>query len=201
MIVAALVMGVQSTGKQSMSDAEIISRAKSLGMVESQTLNKLNSEEASVSQGESDSSKEKKDTSVTKEPAGTVKTEPAAKTDTSVSNEEPTPSLDVSSQEELFLEEHKPEEVIVPEKINPLKEDQPGYVLDGETVEISVVRGDSSVTVARRMYEAGLVESAVEFDTFLCQNGYDKTISVGTYEIPYGLTFPQMAEIIGKQRE
>ncbi len=65
--------------------------------------------------------------------------------------------------------------------------------------EFSVMRGDSSVRVARHMFEAGLVESAVEFDEFLCKNGYDHSISVGTYEIPYGLDFETMAKIITRR--
>lgn len=50
------------------------------------------------------------------------------------------------------------------------------------------------------MFEAGLVESAVEFDKFLCSNGYDHSISVGTYEIEYGLDFETMAKIITRRQ-
>ena len=46
----------------------------------------------------------------------------------------------------------------------------------GETVQIKIVRGDGSPSVCRRMYEAGLIESAVEFDSFLVSNGYDTKI-------------------------
>ena len=64
----------------------------------------------------------------------------------------------------------------------------------------TVMRGDSSVRVARHLFEAGMVESAVEFDKYLCQNGYDHSISVGTYEIAYGLDFETMAKIITRRR-
>ena len=68
---------------------------------------------------------------------------------------------------------------------------------DGAT--ITVIRGDSSVSVARRLYEAGLVESAVEFDKYLCDNGYDKVISVGTYDIHYGMDFADIAKLITRR--
>ena len=65
---------------------------------------------------------------------------------------------------------------------------------------ISIYKGDSSVTVSRRMYEAGLIESAVEFDQFLCENGYDKYLCVGDYDILVGLDFDTMAKIITRRK-
>ncbi len=90
----------------------------------------------------------------------------------------------------------EPEEEITPPSIDPMPEDETGFTTDGQKVEIQIVRGDSSVSVSRRMFEAGLVESAVEFDKYLCENHYDKYISVGTYEIEMGSDFETMAEII-----
>lgn len=87
-----------------------------------------------------------------------------------------------------------------PEKINPMPEGETGFVSSQDVVTITIVRGDSSVSVARRMYDAGLVESAAEFDKYLCSNGYDKSISVGVYEIEYGLEFDEMARIISRRR-
>ena len=69
-----------------------------------------------------------------------------------------------------------------------------------EIVTVSVVSGDSSWSVAKRMEEVGLVDSAKEFDAFLCGNGYDKRISVGTYEISSNATWEDMAKIITKTK-
>ena len=69
-----------------------------------------------------------------------------------------------------------------------------------EVVTVSVVSGDSSWSVAKRMEEVGLVDSAKEFDAFLCGNGYDKRISVGTYEISSNATWEDMAKIITKTK-
>lgn len=69
-----------------------------------------------------------------------------------------------------------------------------------ETVTIVVRQGDSSVSVSKRLFEAGLVDSASGYDRFLCNNGYDKRISVGTYEIPLGATEEEIARIITKSR-
>ena len=69
-----------------------------------------------------------------------------------------------------------------------------------EVITVSVVGGDSSWSVAKRMEEIGLVDSAKEFDAFLCGNGYDKRISVGTYEISSNATWEDMAKIITKTK-
>ena len=39
---------------------------------------------------------------------------------------------------------------------------------------------------------------ASEFDRYLYENGYDKRINIGTYEIPVGADFEQIAKIIAK---
>lgn len=67
---------------------------------------------------------------------------------------------------------------------------------DENTVTITVVSGDSSWTVSKRMEEAGLIESAKDFDTHLCRYGYDKKISVGSYKIPVTATHEEMAKIL-----
>ena len=55
-------------------------------------------------------------------------------------------------------------------------------------------------SIIKRMEELGLVDSAKEFDTFLCGNGYDKRISVGTYEISNNATWEEIAKIINKMK-
>ena len=65
-----------------------------------------------------------------------------------------------------------------------------------ETVQITVVGGDGSGTVARKLAEAGLVEDAKAYDEYLCSNGYDKRICTGTHSIPVGASAEDIAEII-----
>lgn len=85
---------------------------------------------------------------------------------------------------------------VTPPKIDPLPEGETGFTKEGDVVEIMVVGGDSSVSVARRLYEAGLVESAVEFDKYLCENGYDRRICTGKHEMPCNADFKELAEIL-----
>ena len=86
-----------------------------------------------------------------------------------------------------------PEETPVsPEDGNP---DTPA----GETVTLVIGRGESSTTVSKNLKKAGIVEDAAAFDRFLCNNGYDKKIITGTYEIPYGASEEEIAKIITRK--
>lgn len=134
----------------------------------------------------------------------------SAKTPSSVSNETSV-SSETSTEEgktefvdvSVSVEEPEPEPEPEPEgppAINPMPDDETGYVNSGETVLIKVIKGDSSVSVSRRIFEAGLVESAVEFDNYLCDNHYDKSISVGEYEIEQGADFETIAKTITRRR-
>ena len=78
------------------------------------------------------------------------------------------------------------------------KEEPPKEETNKDVVSITVVGGDTSWSVSKRMEEAGLIDSAKDFDAHLCRYGYDKKISVGTYDIPKTATHEDMAKIITK---
>jgi hypothetical protein len=62
------------------------------------------------------------------------------------------------------------------------------------TIDIIVSSGDDSGKVSRKLYNAGIVDSASEYDAFLMQHGYDKKISVGTKTINITDTWQEIAE-------
>lgn len=67
-------------------------------------------------------------------------------------------------------------------------------VPSGEMVQIVIAKGDDSGTVSRKLYNAGLIENAAEYDAFLMQHGYDKKISTGTKTIFVTDSWQEMAE-------
>lgn len=68
----------------------------------------------------------------------------------------------------------------------------------GNSVAFKVSAGESSYKVAENLYRAGLIDNPGEFNTYLEQNGYDNTIHVGTFNIPEGSTYDQIANTISK---
>lgn len=158
--VSVLIVGLTS-GRQKMTDEEVIARAKELGMVESMVLSNMNNEQQTdVSEGEP------------------VATKP-----------EETKSEETKSEETEPVET----EPVETESVENVPEPS---VPSGETVTITIRSGESSVTVSKTLEAAGLVESASAYDRFLCENGYDRKIRVGTYEIPVGASEEEIAEII-----
>lgn len=79
----------------------------------------------------------------------------------------------------------------LPKEVQELLDQNEVFVLD-------IARGDDSGTVSRKLYNAGLVDNASEFDAFLMQHGYDKRISIGRKEITRGSTWIEIAEKLSK---
>ena len=91
----------------------------------------------------------------------------------------------------VFSYSTDPEYVFYMDSVDNIKEE----VVENYTI-IKVEKGNGSEIVSRRLYEAGLVESAVEYNQFLVKNGYDRRLSVGNHEIPSGATHEEMARIL-----
>lgn len=92
-----------------------------------------------------------------------------------------------------------PETPEAPEETPVSPEDGNPDTSTWETVTLVIGRGESSTTVSKNLKKAGIVEDAAAFDRFLCNNGYDKKIITGTYEIPYGASEEEIAKIITRK--
>ena len=176
-LVTTVILSLAGVGRKNMTDEEAVKRAKELGMVESTLLSDLpdqtKTDEVRPTEPEISLQPE---TSEPEESASTPET-PEAPEETTTTQETPT----------------APEETPVsPEDGNP---DTPAR----ETVTLVIGRGESSTTVSKNLKKAGIVEDAAAFDRFLCNNGYDKKIITGTYEIPYGASEEEIAKIITRK--
>ncbi len=65
-----------------------------------------------------------------------------------------------------------------------------------EMVVVTINSGDGSRTVSNKLKQVGLIEDADAYDSFLCQNGYDKRLASGVHEIPVGATDEEIAKIL-----
>lgn len=186
-VITALIMGIASGGrKETLSNEEIKERARELGMVEESTI-LADVEKATPSTTPLPSAaKEPEGTPApTKEPAPSATEEPV-----------PTPSKEpVSTAAPTSAPTATPTPVQMPEPSPQMEQGETD--LTTSTVTVQINSGDGSLTVSRKLEEAGLVPSAAEFDWYLCQNGYDKRLNVGTFEIPAGADEEQIAKILG----
>ena len=206
MLVAALVLVLSGNTGNKMTDEEIKKRAAELGMVED--TKEVLSETAAETKPES----ELETVTGTKpeiEPETVTEAEPETVTEAEPETEPETVEETVESQTESDTQEEndiqaevdqeKKEEVEALKKAAEEVAENAQSLNPNETVTIQVYSGDSSVAVAKRAQAAGLVESAEAFDRFLCQNGYDKSICVGNYQVPKNSTEDEIARIITKK--
>ncbi len=69
-------------------------------------------------------------------------------------------------------------------------------VPDGGKVGITVTPGMGSAEFAREAHRVGLVDNTEAFDNYLMKNGYASSIRVGTYSIPAGATYEEIARTV-----
>lgn len=202
-IVTALIMGIVTGGKgRSLSDEEIIKRAEQLGMtmegeVLSEAMPEVEEEEAPM-QEDASAQAELQDNAMEngeKDPQD-AEAEPQEEeaeegteqqTEESIPDEEAEESLPEESQQDgTEGADTAPEGEALQEADDQAEKEIP----------ISISGGEGSMSVCRKLQEAGLVASASEFDTFLCQNGYDKKLKAGDFEIPEQADQEQIARIL-----
>lgn len=199
-IVTAVIMGIalSSGKKREMTDAEIIARAKELGMTENTTL--LAPAEETEKPQETEPAEEKE---TVKEPV-----EEPVKKDVAVAqpqqvSEKNTETVEPPKEDtnEMTKPDDDAEQATPPASTSVSSEQSQAEKPSAADLmgNITVVSGDGSYTVARKLEEAGYVSSAGDFDDFLCQNGYDKKLRTGTFQIPKDASYEQIARIMTSQ--
>ncbi len=183
-LVTTVILSLAGVGRKNMTDEEVVKRAKELGMVESTLLSDL------------------PDQTKTDEVRPT-EPEISLQPETSEPEAGPEPEESASTPETPEAPEETPEAPketpVAPEETPVSPEDGNPDIPAGETVTLVIGRGESSTTVSKNLKKAGIVEDAAAFDRFLCNNGYDKKIITGTYEIPYGASEEEIAKIITRK--
>lgn len=199
-LITTVILSLAGIGRKNMTDEEVVKRAKELGMVESTLLSDLPDQtkaeevrptELETSEPETSPEPETSEQENSAEPEAGPEPEISAEPETGPEPEETasTPETPAAPEETSVAPEETP---VSPENGNP---DTPA----GETVILVIGRGESSTTVSKNLQKAGIVEDAAAFDRFLCNNGYDKKIITGTYEIPYGASEEEIAKIITRK--
>lgn len=226
MLVAALVLVLSGNTGEKMSDEAVKRRAAQLGMVEKdKTVLGDIDKETTAEEEQTSAAKEPsgetpggaEDVAAPTEPeegaAGQAEipepgagegaprqtgenTEPAGEEQTEADRAEAPAAAESQESEQARIEEIEQTAEEVADRAEEVAEN----AVTGRTVILEVRQGDSSISVARRAAEAGLVQSAADFDVFLCQNGYDKRISIGSYEIMEGASEKEIADAITKSR-
>lgn len=173
-IFGALIMlaAYLTSGKGSLSDEEVMKRAQELGMVKK--------------------SEYVLDSEVTSEETTTEAVTTEASVATEKATEEATteaPGTTEKATEEAATEAATTEKATTEAAITEQT--------DAKTkATITVSGGMSSETISSLLENAGLVDSASKFNSFLVQNGYDKKLETGSFDISGGMTYEEIARIL-----
>ncbi|MCI5585685.1 MAG: endolytic transglycosylase MltG [Lachnospiraceae bacterium] len=198
-LVTVFIMGIAGEEK-TMTDAEIKIRAAKLGMVEETVLSDLKAKESTENEGaqteslaktltESQMVEEKTEEELSKE-----ESDGKENTENTEEKKETAGEAAVTSNgaENTILENDAPLEgqgkVIV--QANGIVGEEKDYLT------VTIESGDTGEAVSRKLYEAGAVESAAEYSSYLSSNDYSRRLRVGEYEIPVGASNEEIAKII-----
>ena len=179
--VTALILIIAHNVNDGVSDAEIIRRAKALGMVMS-TEDNLFSDETSTADKNNETTTENQST----EDLTTETSTTEAPTTEEPTTEEPT-------TEEPTTEEPTTEE---PTTEAPTTEATPTVKEFTFTVE----RGMFSEAVTRLLVQGGIITNEAEFNQYLSDTGYDEKIQTGVFTVNSGMSYEEIAKILSKNR-
>ena len=188
MFVTALILIIARINtKAEISDAEIISRAHELGMIESDSLSlSAATENSDVSDQDQGSGSNLYPVLV---PTGD-QAEPDTQTDPGTQTDPDSQAdSDVQTQPDV-----QPDDTSAAQPDDQTDADtQPAQV---DYVILQVERGNSSNVVAEKLQRLGVIDNAKDFDNYLVNNGYANRISVGTFQIPIDSSYEWIAKKI-----
>lgn len=187
-VVTALILTIGGGKKEELTDGEIKARAAQLGMVESGSVTLA---ESAASRESTESAEIPKVSETPENAVSGAESPEAPEAGESVASE--AESTEVSAEEE----ESADSAVESPEASSEGEES----AASGEPSESTVVieHGASSY-VCKQLAEAGFIENAEDYDTYLCGNGYSRKLRGGTHQIPAGATWEEIAEILTGNR-
>jgi len=179
-----MIVGYRNHGS-SMSDSQIIEKAKALGMVETEdssgmkTDNKTdNKTDKKIDTSESDTSTA--DTSTDEDTqTGTDNTDADNTTDTA--------NADTTAPSDAAATDPAASDAAGADAAQPQQ---------NTTFTITVGGGDTCRMIAERLQTAGIIDDAEKFRVYMGQKGVDQFIADGSHEIPYGASYDDIINIL-----
>lgn len=156
-----------------MSDAEIIARAKELGMVMQGDADDQKLKDEEEGNGLGDPDQNQPDDPDAGDQNGGVQQSPEADGD----GQQPPAGTDQ-------------DQAAAP------ADGTPGQPADITQHEFTVERGDSSNMVSQRLAQMGLVDNAEAFNHYMTENSFDSRLLPGKVMIPEGATYEEIANLL-----
>ncbi len=179
MICTAIIMGIALSGnkKETLTDAEIIERARLLGMVM----------EEEAGSGKEDFQQERDGQGEVPEEGAESGSEKGSKTQDGQPDKE--------KSEDDGKEEKSGEQ---PDTAAQDPENVGSNASNNENgiVELEIKQGEFSDVVSKKLFQAGLIPDADKFNAYMTQKGVDDSLRVGVHLIPVDATADEIIEIL-----
>ena len=198
MIVASLIL-IIAGNMNKVSDEDVIARAKELGYVQSTTVTQpevvdntsSNTEQNKIEDSEKVESTENNNAAN----ADDKSTDVNANDNANVEDETNDANSDSNAKESVNADNStETANTTDDDKTVSDNADKTASTTSSETVKVEIRSGMSSESAALAVKNAGLVESDTEFNKYLCSEGYDKRLRVGSFDIPKDADFETIAK-------
>ncbi|RRF96305.1 MAG: hypothetical protein DUD27_05050 [Lachnospiraceae bacterium] len=177
-----------------MTDDQVRARARALGMVDSEQQASGNASSRTIKELQEQKKKTKTTTDSKTKTKTTTTTDSRAKTKTTTTTDSKGNKTTVTTKKADPLEtknDGKNSSNNPSSRENTAGQQKP--------VKVTISGGDDSLSVGKKLQEAGLVSSAKSFNEYLEHNGYDHVIHSGTFTIKEGSSYHEIAEAITKK--
>ena len=171
-VTTILLMIAFALHKPTMSDADIIARAKQLGMVMPEDEEPL------------------QDTETTAVPETETAQIEEQTTEAAANTEEPVTADETENPESEMTDTE------VATEVSSEANEENNTAVNAAPYTLVVNRGDVCRIVCENLQANGVVDDAEAFRKFLGQKGFASSISVGSYSIPYGLDYEEIYQIL-----
>ena len=210
LLVAALVMGINTRDAESLSGDALVERAREIGMVfpagsekpahfsdEDEDNGEASADSSTATGGAVGAGVGGEEGSTTMASAGDKaassekpdSTEAPEKTEAPKASATPKPTTKPRRT-------RRPRRSAPPSDINATPQPRETELPRGTVVELEVRSGLLSSSVARELYEAGVIDDMWEFDHYIEEHGLGHYLIAGTYELTVGDSYEHIANII-----
>ena len=193
MIVTTIILVIAFKARNhEMTDQEIISRARELGMVETSLYaegNETNTTGAGKNENTLSTTADKGEVS------GEGKTEPE---NTTAANK---PESTTPAKPESTTAANKPESTTAakPESTSAAKPESTTAADNGSVLVFENIYSAEKAT--RILYDAGVIQDMDSFNEYLSENGYARRVGEGEFTFTKGMSFEEIARIITYSRQ
>lgn len=179
-----MMVGYRNHGS-SMSDSQIIEKAKALGMVETEDSSGMKTDNKTDGKTDKKIDSSEPDTSIAD--TSTAEDTQTGTDNTDADNTTDTADADTTAPSDAAATDPAASDAAGTDAAQPQQ---------NTTFTITVGGGDTCRMIAERLQTAGIIDDAEKFRVYMGQKGVDQFIADGSHEIPYGASYDDIINIL-----